>query len=237
MTIVGIRPTVWREVSVPSDYSVADLHDVIQLSFGWTNSHLYEFRSGRTRYCPLDPEDEIASTRLTLESAAVPLHDVLRRVGSRLDYEYDFGDSWEHRITVAAIRSSPEENDDPRCVAGARSCPPEDCGGIGGYARFLRAVQDPQDPEHGEWLSWCGGWFDAESFDLDRVNRILSIYAARRRTWHRSPLSANPADPRHRSQRTDLLAGVLRQRDRAIERRRKDSRRRRLGHGGPGDVP
>ena len=66
------------------------------------------------------------------------------------------------------------ELEHPVCLAGKRSRPPEDCGGIGGYYRFLEAISDPKHPEHEDMLDWAGGEFDPERFDKEEVNRLLS---------------------------------------------------------------
>jgi hypothetical protein len=62
----------------------------------------------------------------------------------------------------------------PICIAGWRACPPEDCGGIWGYAGFIEAIRDPQHPEHDDTLEWIGGDFDPEQLDLDAINQELS---------------------------------------------------------------
>ena len=89
-------------------------------------------------------------------------------------YEYDFGDSWEHLVVVEKVLT-PEESPAhlPVCLAGARACPPEDCGGVPGYERFLEALRDPTHEEHQAMLTWVGGSFDPEAFNLGRVNRLL----------------------------------------------------------------
>lgn len=53
----------------------------------------------------------------------------------------------------------------PRCLAGEGRCPPEDCGGVHGYAEFLTAIIDPDHDQHQELLTWAGGPFDPEAFD------------------------------------------------------------------------
>ena len=88
-------------------------------------------------------------------------------------YEYDFGDSWEHELLVEKILPRDEGKRYPVCLTGKRACPPEDCGGILGYASFLEAIRDPEHPEHDEMLEWVGGEFDPDIFDLDEVNREL----------------------------------------------------------------
>lgn len=53
----------------------------------------------------------------------------------------------------------------PRCLAGARACPPEDVGGPEGYLNFLDAIDDPEHECHEDYLDWIGDKFDAEQFD------------------------------------------------------------------------
>lgn len=221
VTLKGVEPWIWRRLTVPSDYSLADLHDVLQLAMGWTNSHLHQFLAGGFRYCPPDPEDELAEDVPTDDSASIRLYEVLRIPGARLVYEYDFGDSWEHDLEVETIRPAAKGEATPSCAAGERACPPEDCGGYSGYEDFLRAIQDPINPEHEEMLSWCGGSFDAEAFDRRRVNQLLDTYAARRRAWLRGPLPRDTTSGRYKEERIDLLARILEARDRESERQRR----------------
>jgi len=63
-----------------------------------------------------------------------------------------------------------------KCIKGKRSCPPEDCGGVWGYESLLEIINDPSHSEHEEMLEWIGGEFDAEYFDLNETNNILSKY-------------------------------------------------------------
>lgn len=85
----------------------------------------------------------------------------------------DFGDGWEHEITVEK-RLAPESGVRlPRCVAGKRACPPEDCSGVWGYEHFLGVIHDEDHPEHEAMLEWAGGSFDPESFSVEEVNKDL----------------------------------------------------------------
>ena len=91
----------------------------------------------------------------------------------KFTYEYDFGDGWEHIILLEKILPPEDGATYPRCIKGKRACPPEDCGGIWGYAHLLEVIADPEDPEHDEMLEWLGGEFDSEYFNLDEVNERL----------------------------------------------------------------
>ena len=87
--------------------------------------------------------------------------------------EYDFGDSWQHEIVLEKTLEPEPKVRYPRCVEGERACPPEDCGGVWGYAEFLDAIADPKHESHEDMLEWIGGVFDSERFDLDGVDREL----------------------------------------------------------------
>ena len=90
-------------------------------------------------------------------------------------YEYDFGDSWRHQITVTPIAKPRTDWSYPLCVAGAGAAPPEDVGGVSGYEEFLSAIKDPKHEEHDRMLEWVGGAFDPAGFDLNEINRTLRI--------------------------------------------------------------
>ncbi len=104
------------------------------------------------------------------------LSQLMKNERDSLTYEYDFGDSWEHKIILEKILSYDGSAKVPRCIKGKRACPPEDCGGIWGYQGFLEAIQNPSHPEHEEMLEWVGGEFDPEYFDMKETNRILASY-------------------------------------------------------------
>ena len=93
----------------------------------------------------------------------------LKNVGQEFQYVYDFGDNWEHVVTLEGILLADPAVTYPRCLDGARRCPPEDCGGTWGYADFLAAIADPAHEEHASSLEWCGGAFDPEAFEPGEV--------------------------------------------------------------------
>ncbi|HEX6827894.1 MAG TPA: plasmid pRiA4b ORF-3 family protein, partial [Burkholderiales bacterium] len=95
---------------------------------------------------------------------------------------YDFGDDWFHAIKVEKVLEPEAGAVYPRCVEGGRACPPEDCGGVWGYANMLEALADPKHEEHEEYLEWLCGPFDTEAFDLDAVNRELKRRFQRKTT-------------------------------------------------------
>jgi Plasmid pRiA4b ORF-3-like protein len=103
----------------------------------------------------------------------VKLSQVVPGEKFKFHYTYDMGDGWEHEILVEKILPADPQVRYPICITGKRACPPEDCGGVWGYASLLETIQNPDHPEHEEMLEWVGGEFDAEAFDQDAVNQVL----------------------------------------------------------------
>ena len=170
ITLTGIRPPIWRRLQVSSAINLRRLHDVIQEAMGWTQSHLYQFQVGDVEYG--EPDDEFG---MPIRSAkATPLRKIAPAPGAVFSYEYDFGDSWQHRIEVEKVLPPESGVRYPRCLTGKRACPPEDVGGIYGYEEFLQAIRDAKHPEHKEMLEWVGGSFDPEALDLQAVNERLA---------------------------------------------------------------
>ena len=169
VTLKGISPPIWRRLQLRADTRLSDLHHILQIAMGWTDSHLHQFKVGETYYGEPSPDDwmEMRDERKARLSQVAPGEK------ARLLYDYDFGDSWEHAIVVEKVLAPEPGVHYPVCVKGKRACPPEDVGGIWGYASFLEAIGDPAHPEHEDMREWIGGAFDPEAFDLDEVNATL----------------------------------------------------------------
>ena len=165
-------PPVWRRVLVPAAFTLDRVHRVIQAAMGWQNYHMHVFRVGEVGYGP-DPEGMLGH----LEEAKVRLADVAG-VGERIDYEYDFGDSWEHELLVEARTEAEALKTYPACTAGEGACPPEDSGGFPGYQRLNEILADPSSEEYEELRTWAEsqtrGKFDPASFDLAEANGRVS---------------------------------------------------------------
>jgi tetratricopeptide (TPR) repeat protein len=169
VTLKGFRPPIWRRLLVPADTRLAKLHDVVQIAMGWTDSHLHQFEAGRRSIGVPDPN----GWQQVEDERKVRLADVAPGEKARLRYQYDFGDSWEHEILVEKVLPTETGARYPLCTAGRRACPPEDVGGVWGYADFLDAIADPAHERHEELLEWIGGEFDPEAFDLAAINADL----------------------------------------------------------------
>lgn len=165
----GTDPPVSRIIQVPHRATLHRLHKILQVAMGWEDYHAYLFHVGAKAYGERSPEWD-SEVR---DSAKTTLEDVVSEGNLSFLYEYDLGDSWMHQITVLGTVET-EGRERPHCTAGARSCPPEDCGGPSGYAYFLEAISDPGHEEHDALLDWVGGAFDPEHFDVGLADSALS---------------------------------------------------------------
>ncbi|MET8088901.1 plasmid pRiA4b ORF-3 family protein [Micromonospora sp. NPDC005220] len=166
----GAKPPIWRRLELPADTSLADLHDIIQVAFGWDDAHLHVFE---TAYGDFGVADRELGHRA---EAPVTLEQVASGVGDRFRYTYDLGDAWEHDIVVEKVLPR-QPIAYPRCTGGRRAAPPEDCGGVWGYAELVEVLSDPSHPEHRERLDWLGltspADFQPARFDAAEITRAL----------------------------------------------------------------
>lgn len=171
VTLDDTHPPIWRRIQAPGNTTLLKLHDILQIVMGWEDYHLHMYTIEGLIYG--DSADDEYGDLGTVNEANYKLRQVIYREGQRFSYEYDFGDSWDHTLLVEKILPPQEGVRYPLCLKGKRACPPEDVGGLWGYENFLEAIRDPSHDEHEEYLTWVGGKFDPEAFDLDEVNARL----------------------------------------------------------------
>jgi Plasmid pRiA4b ORF-3-like protein len=178
ITLKDIRPQIWRRVLVPGDFTLGQLHTVIQITMnGWLNCHLHEFEIDGQHYSvPPDPGEDWGVT--IVNEAKVKLEDVLQEK-SKFLYSYDFGDDWRHEIVVEKVLPIAPKVTYPFCIKGKRACPPEDCGGPWGYAELLEILADPSHEEYEDRLEWIGKTFDPEAFDVGEINQVLATIGSK----------------------------------------------------------
>lgn len=151
-----------RRVTVPLDFSLFYLHDVIQQLFLWENYHIHDFvlrlhKNGRAAKRAIDPvqwdDDDFPPNCEILDESEVLLQDVFPAV-DRIFYEYDFGDGWVHEIRLVNII---EDADIPApvCELMTGDAPPEDCGGPHGFEELQKALKTPNDPKYRELYEWA----------------------------------------------------------------------------------
>lgn len=155
--LYGTEPKIWRVIQVPQDYSFWDLHVAIQDAMGWLDYHLHVFspkRNHSNRSIEIGIPESYEPTRI-IPGWEIPITDLLVEPGEKIYYNYDFGDDWMHEVLLEGILMRDRTLKYPRCIAGERACPPEDCGGLPGYYNLLEILADPKHPEHkfqNEWL-------------------------------------------------------------------------------------
>ena len=171
VTLNDTHPPIWRRLLAPGDATLRKLHDILQIVMGWRDSHLHQFKIGGEVYGATE-YDEGGELGL-LPEQRYRLSQVVPEPRAQFQYEYDFGDGWEHTLVVEKIHPPEPGARYPLCLAGKRACPPEDVGGVWGYQDFLKAIGNPRNPEHEELLEWVGGEFDPDAFDVQQVNAQL----------------------------------------------------------------
>jgi len=141
---------------------------------GWEDGHMHEFRVGQRRFGRPNPEDRLIGIAPVESERTARPYAVLGRVGAKMIYTYDFGDSWEHGIVLEKQLPADPNTTYPVCADGQLACPPEDCGGIPGFYDLLDALDDPNHERHEELSDWIGEDFDPQAFSLDVVNHKLA---------------------------------------------------------------
>jgi len=197
ITLEGSKPPIWRRVLVSDDSTLLDLHDLIQFCFNWKDYHLHIFKVSGMEFVHVEDWDEDGD--LYQEDSRARLKDLIPRFvpeGMSFAYRYDFGDNWLLKIKVEKIIPDSHNANLPRILGGRRAAPPEDVGGIWGYAEFLEAAHDPQHLEHDSYLAWIGGSFDPENFDAEAADQMVKKVLRKRSlirasTWPVGLLYAN----------------------------------------------
>lgn len=172
IALKNYKPKIWRRILVPSDLLLSDFHKVIQTTMGWENSHLHQFVKNNSYYsAKMDDEDFFEMSNVDYEK--LKISDLLKKEKDKIIYEYDFGDGWEHDIILEKKLQYDKNCTYPVCIKGKMSCPPEDCGGVWGYARLLEILNDPEHEEYEDYIDWLDDVNDPEFFDMDGVNELL----------------------------------------------------------------
>ncbi|MFC0469157.1 plasmid pRiA4b ORF-3 family protein [Halalkalibacter kiskunsagensis] len=177
---------VWRKIVVPKNITFPDLHEVLQTTFGWQDSHLHEFHIYASK--PFD------LAKLSREERRKPLVNLVCSkeafgydygipmkmeteeklsdyLPAEITYTYDLGDDWKHHIVVEEMIDDYDVNY-PVCLAGEGDAPPEDVGGEPGYDEFLATIADRMNPDYEHMRSW-GIRQGYEEFSIEMVNRRL----------------------------------------------------------------
>jgi len=170
--MLDIEPLIWRRVAVRTSMSLKMLHGVIQVVMGWLDYHLWEFEVNERKYGELLPNDPEWNARIT-NAAKTKLSALLAGDMREIEYVYDMGDNWQHRIIVEKLMAAEFTTQYPLFLGGERRCPPEDCGGFPGYCEFLDNLASKNSTERKAALSWYGGAYDPD--DIDERNVVAAL--------------------------------------------------------------
>lgn len=173
ITLKESQPPIRRRIQV-RNCTLDRLHEFIQTAMGWTNSHLHQFEIDGDRYGNPELLEYGEPDLAYIDSTATKISEIVPKDGKRFlfDYEYDFGDCWQHEVLFEGCLRAEKGARYPLCLEGERSCPPEDVGGIGGYTEFLEATSDPDHEEHDRFLEWAGP-FDPEEFSAEKATKAM----------------------------------------------------------------
>ena len=150
---------IWRRLQVSEDCTFYEFHTHIQDAMGWEDYHLHKFYF-EERY-----DEDYEDIEFNSHSK---LKDYFQNDTKYIIYAYDFGDGWEHKITLEKILQTKKKTY-PICMAGKRACPPEDCGGIYGYKRVIQAMKKPKSREYREVMEWLVEPFNSEEFNIKDI--------------------------------------------------------------------
>lgn len=173
ITLQDTDPGIWRRIET-KDVTLGELHELIQTAMGWTNSHLHQFEIAGSRYTDprfmMDDLDDFGA----IDYSGVRISGLISEHGPklRMGYEYDFGDGWQHEIVLEEVMQSVPGIRYPCCIDGERACPPEDVGGVYGFAHYVEAITNPGHSEHDEFLEWSDP-FDPAKFDAAQATRRM----------------------------------------------------------------
>lgn len=174
VSLTGAKPPIWRRIQVPGTTTLHKLHTIIQYCMGWTDSHLHQFIVGKKTYALPDEEDNWHQHN-DLDERRYSLHDLEHNLTPAFLYIYDFGDDWEHRITVEKILEPGQEQPHAVLLTGRRACPPEDIGGIYGFGSFIESMADPEDEYYDQAMEIFGEDYDPGRFDKKEIQEINDL--------------------------------------------------------------
>lgn len=179
ITLNYSKPKIWRRILVPSEYTFFDLHCAIQNAMGWSDGHLHAFYiegkkpKDRITIQSPSPDGDDGCFGETHDERVEYIVDYFGKLMKQCIYSYDFGDSWDHTVLLERVLPRMPKIIFPQCIAGEKACPPENCGGVGGYEDLIKIIKNPDHKEHIDMMEWLGindpEEFNPNEFNLDDV--------------------------------------------------------------------
>ena len=170
------EPLIWRELEVPSNLCLTSLAQAILLAFGWNEDHLHQFLESRKNHYATSL-NELGGTLYpgTKDGSRYGVSHLLKKQGDSVLFEYDYGDSWYHKVKLKSVADYADyETKAVRLIGGANACPPDDCGGIYRYRHLVELMQKkPQSSELSEFYDWMGCKWDPEFFPMDETAKAV----------------------------------------------------------------
>lgn len=187
-----ISPMIWRRVVLNGNISIKDLHYIIQIIMGWSDTHLNTFTiHGKTYGVP-----HIGGVNFKDNPAKITFDQLRLRKNEKFTYEYDFISHWMHEIRVEKVVKYTHKLP-TCCITGSRAAPPEDCGGPLAYMRLLdqynpvaiehelfeiiesiyaNTYEEGEKTQIIDRLATLNMWYQVNQFPKAKINQQLKRY-------------------------------------------------------------
>lgn len=175
ISITFSDPLIWRRIQIPGTFTLAGLHEVIQKSMGWSDSHVHQFLVGKISF---EPTMRTNSPRVSkrFDEEKYHLHTLEEGMNFLFSYIYDAGEGWEHEIHLEEVVPATTSLSQPIVLAGERACPPEDVGDIHEYHQLITAFETPGSKDYHRLYEITGRPdFDPAIFDLQSAKKRISL--------------------------------------------------------------
>jgi hypothetical protein len=169
LEVAGTSPRIWRRLLVRESMWLSRLHDSIQIAFDWFDYQTHAFALDELRFGNPVKRDELSIE----DDRDVTLADLDLETRGRFVYDYQFGEGWQVEIKVEKTLTVEKGTHYPRCVAGERSGPPEDCGGLEAFHDMLACIAEPDTELGREWTEWLGPDYQPAVCDPVKINKAL----------------------------------------------------------------
>jgi len=176
ISIAFSDPLIWRRVQVPGELTLAGLHNVIQKSMGWSNSHVHQFLVGKISYEPTMNSNTLRESK-RFDEHRYELHTLEDGMQFMFTYLYDAGEGWEHEICLEEVIPPTRELTHPILLSGDRACPPETVGDIHEYTELITALETPGSKKADSLYELSGqNGFDPSLFDLEAAKQRVNSF-------------------------------------------------------------